>query len=169
MTITEFLLARIADDEAMAQAAVWVSDDPDWDGVDSWQVISQSGSMSLGPEQGAIAEVATVLGPFKGGLYMGGASTGGRRIAVAEHIARHNPARILAECKAKRAIMEIHKIQQVPEDSPLRSDDEWTCLFCDEDRWPQGVCGTIRAIASVYGDHPDYQREWAIDTRTSGA
>lgn len=101
MTITEFLLARIAEDE----------------------------------------KLANYFDPY-------GAAVG--------------PRRVRAECKAKRAVMEIHKIQQVPEDSPLRSEDEWTCPFCDEDRWPQGVCRTIRAIASVYADHRDYNTDWAL-------
>jgi hypothetical protein len=115
MKITEFLLARIAEDEA--------------DAADIQSGRADYGATEFNPDETIMRQT--------------------------------DPARILAECKAKRAIMEIHKIQQVSEDSPLRSDDEWTCPFCDEDRWPRGVCGTIRAIASVYSDHPDYRQEWA--------
>uniref|UniRef100_UPI003F494537 DUF6221 family protein n=1 Tax=Arthrobacter silvisoli TaxID=2291022 RepID=UPI003F494537 len=49
------------------------------------------------------------------------------------------PARVLAECAAKRAIIE---------------DFGWLEL--------SGVPNSpLRAIAAVYADHPDYQQEWA--------
>ena len=67
-----------------------------------------------------------------------------------------NTARVLAECAAKRAIIEQHRVAQwfsVPEG----------CVTCREHAVPvQFPCSTVRALASVYADHPDYQQEWAL-------
>ncbi len=81
MTITEFLLARIAEDEAVALAA-------------------------NGPSV---------------------------------HAARHDPTRVLAECAAKRAIIEQAE----------RSDSGW---------WESIY---VAILAAVYADHPDYDPSWA--------
>ncbi len=51
-----------------------------------------------------------------------------------------SPTQVRAECKAHSFIVRQHR--------PSR-------CACSE--WP---CPTIRALASVYADHPDYQQEW---------
>lgn len=60
------------------------------------------------------------------------------------------PEFTLATCAAHRRIVELHG-----------SGDAW-CDHCsgysDE---PSDTCPTIRALASVYVDHPDYQPEWS--------
>ena len=110
-SLTDFLLARIAEDEAVARAsdpAVWVS------GL-AWRVarVERSG-------------------------------------ATAAHIARHDPARVLAESESKRAIVEVH--YEVP-----ASDIKWSnCGVCMSG-WP---CVTLRHLAAVYADHPDYDPTW---------
>jgi len=78
------------------------------------------------------------------------------------HIVRHHPARVLREVEAKRAILELHKgepsIHAVPPGSgPLYCmsdgvDDGWYNV-----EWP---CATVRAVAAVYRDHPDYDEVW---------
>jgi hypothetical protein len=94
VTLTEFLLTRIAEDEAVARAAeqTW---DSDRDG--GWWV-------GCDPDTQA-------------------------------HIARHDPARVLTECEAKRAIVELIS-------SP----------------GPQA----LRLLALPYADHADYQPEWTL-------
>ena len=59
------------------------------------------------------------------------------------------PERVLREVKAKRRIVELH-------------DTVHECV------WPGGqagmdavACPTLRHIAAVYADHPDYDPEWA--------
>lgn len=89
MTITEFLEARIAEDEARAK------------------YVSEYGDT--------------------GGLF--------------------TPTRVLAECAAKRAIIAEH----APVDPCDAHDAMFSTITCD----------TIRALAAVYADHPDYQQEWA--------
>jgi hypothetical protein len=47
------------------------------------------------------------------------------------------PARVLAECEAKRRIVELHR-----------------------QSWPVSL-KILRILAVVYADHPDYRDEWA--------
>lgn len=66
--------------------------------------------------------------------------------------------RLLAECAAKRAIIALHRpITQYwwPEQVPVE-----VCEMCDDERWE---CETIRALASVYSGHKDYNwRGWGL-------
>src|SRR5690348_14236909 len=82
-TLTEFLLARIAEDEAVAQASApysWTAD---------------GGDVYAGHPTALIAEYVEV--------------------SWAAHIARHDPARVLAECKAKREIVGLYSSVQFGE------------------------------------------------------
>ena len=146
-TITEFLLARISEDEARANAA---SESMDAFTRDHW--------MWLG---GYDVEVTP------------------ENYAYIDHLP---PARVLAECKAKRAIVGVHTCAEGGMEIWLSAPDlpDWpgfipgyysrdACLCCsdlaldvdDSRRWP---CRTLHALASVYADHPDYREEWACAT-----
>jgi hypothetical protein len=76
----------------------------------------------------------------------------------------------LAECAAKRAIIEMHH--------PDRQLENWywsqrKCAECGgtwhkwisndvpTDIGPEMGCRTLRALAAVYADHEDYREEWA--------
>lgn len=121
MDLAEFLLARIAEDEAVAQAATaapWSAD--------------EGRCCVAAPEAGILAPVS-----------VGG---GGGTDDDVTHIARHDPARVLAECEAKRAI--IAHLRQVAEDQGEYSG--W-CWFAEE---------PLRMLAAVYEDHADYETEW---------
>lgn len=77
------------------------------------------------------------------------------------HIRRHDPARALAEVAAKRGILEAHAGR-----SPRSSD---FCRICEDpytygpEAWP---CDTVRYLASIYKDHPDFNKHteggWTI-------
>jgi hypothetical protein len=99
VTLTEFLLARIAEDEAIALAATFT------DG---------------------------------GTVYTDNDERGPARL---RHITRHDPARVLAECAAKRNIVR-----------------KFDCAAFTESSRPQEFL--LRALAAVYADHPDYREEW---------
>lgn len=74
--------------------------------------------------------------------------------------------RLLAVCEAHRRIVELHH--------PSPEYDTQACVLCQWDRdcdspvfapdddpewlWP---CPTLRALAAIYADHPDYRSEWA--------
>ena len=66
-----------------------------------------------------------------------------------DHIARHDPARILREVAAKRALMASHDIGHDP---------------CEAHgaMYESVPCDVILHLAAVYSSHPDYQQEWAL-------
>ncbi|OPC84203.1 hypothetical protein B4N89_27665 [Embleya scabrispora] len=70
----------------------------------------------------------------------------------ADHIAAHDPARVLRDVAAQRAIIGWHFVQY---DVP--TDGTWVQVCrCGYD----APCATLRHLAAVYADHPDYQGEW---------
>ena len=100
ITLTEFLLARIGEDEAVARAVIAKAAPDEWENPTSW-----------------------------GNFY-------------SEEVAfwdRATPARILAECAAKKAIILGAK--------------PFVCADMHDE--------SLRALATVYADHHDYQPAWA--------
>jgi len=128
MDLPEFLLARIAEDEETARAAGGRSlYSYEEGGGDGWAVEGTDGS------EGAII---------------------GDR-ALAEHIARHDPARVLADCAAKRAIVDEHEMigsDLYPEEGSL-----W-CATCTPRK--TGPCQTLRLLALPYADCEGYDPAW---------
>jgi hypothetical protein len=86
-----------------------------------------------------------------GGGAWGGPDDGTRHTAVGRHIARHDPARVLRrQVPAMRAILGLHV--------PLEDSGEPPqCVICLE----YVPCRTLRYLAAVYSDHPDYRPGWA--------
>jgi hypothetical protein len=72
----------------------------------------------------------------------------------AVHSARHDPARALREVEAKRAILADHiACEEWNEEARQSRDGE------------REICVTLRALAAVFSDHPDYREEWgAVST-----
>ena len=75
------------------------------------------------------------------------------------HLEAWSPGRVLAECEAKRRIVDLH---------PVVGDDVCdTCVVgkrgyplhphSTPERWP---CGTLRALALPYADRPGYEPNW---------
>jgi hypothetical protein len=64
---------------------------------------------------------------------------------VAQHVARWDPARVLAECGAKRQI--IAKVTEIE----YNLGGPWTHAMGDE---------ILASLAQPYADHPDYREEW---------
>jgi hypothetical protein len=65
-----------------------------------------------------------------------------------KHIARWDPARVLREVEAKRKILTLHSAE------PGQHPD-----FCGHDK--RGLpCPTVRALAAVHSDQPNYNPEW---------
>jgi hypothetical protein len=109
MTLAEFLLARIAEDEADAQAAMpgpWTLD---------------GGTVMAGHPTNEVVDWAyDENGP---------------------HIARWDPARVLAECEAKREIVE-------------------QAGNVIEDEFVDAYHQVMSMLTRPYRDHPDYREEW---------
>lgn len=62
------------------------------------------------------------------------------------HFRRHDPARVLAQCAAFRAIIGLH-----PEIMTI-------CQECANESYP---CRTLRALATIFRDRPGYQEVWS--------
>jgi len=127
-SIVDFLNARLAEDQAAAEAARDLMDEP-------WKVIPE------GPEE------ENYSGEYR---ISDGVTVAGRvEEAKALHIARHDPARVLREVAAKRAIIEQYE-GYVKERMRLMNG------------WPNlEIPPFMLALAAVYSNHPDYRKEWA--------
>lgn len=119
--LSEFLLARIAEDEAVARSAYGHRVNTRTREPDQWR-------------QGVGALALEVFGPSESV-----AETKG--VAAAAHITRHDPARVLADCEAKRRLV------------------EGLVRFMEGDYAPWNE-GFLKIMATVYLDHPDYVRAW---------
>jgi hypothetical protein len=88
----------------------------------------------------------------------GFALSGPQLRATVEHIARHDPARVLREVEAKRRIVDEHVHEHATE-AP-----GFGCRVCDwQGSWSGvgdgGWCLTLRLLALPYSDHPGYREE----------
>ncbi len=128
MNLADFLLARIDDDQRQAEQATpgpWQSVQTD-DTTHGWNVEARG--------RGGIRYDVAVDHARPG--------QGACRGADAAHIVRWDPARVLAECDAKRRVIELQR-------SDLRDDpQDWEA---DE---------VLRLLALPYAGHPDYRAEW---------
>lgn len=84
-----------------------------------------------------------------------------------EHIARHDPARVLSDVESKRRIVAMHADRDC--DDQRFGPIEWELA---EGQTPvadgmviasQRVlgCETLAHLAAVYRDHPDFREEWS--------
>ncbi|MGZ4520698.1 MAG: DUF6221 family protein [Mycobacteriaceae bacterium] len=158
MTLVEFLLARIAEDEATARAAVI----PAHDGPGAYKPHPELRSWTYSPySQVHSGEVEYEQTPemlsheYVDRFYVtcdGEGLSPSVDESVGPHIARHDPARVLAECEAKRRIVADHSDHYSPDDPAV----------CDAHDGKYGVdeCPTLRALAGIYANHPDYRVEW---------
>jgi hypothetical protein len=88
------------------------------------------------------------------------------------HIARHDPARVLADVEAKRRLLELHGIMHREigwlENGAEEGSEIPVCGICvpkhshyqRREDVPEGPCLTVRLLALPYADHPDYRDEW---------
>lgn len=133
MTIFEFLEARLAEDEAIANAGA--------------QSFSDTWTFNDG-EEAARREEALKGGRFGANPRVDGITSGCRYNSESEmkHIARHDPARTLREVATKRAIL-------VAALRLIRADVWWATSKAED---------IACALAAIYSDHPDYQKGWAL-------
>ena len=79
-----------------------------------------------------------------------------------DHVQRHDPHRVLAECEAKRRIIETHRPYDCTDPKGQR------CFVCASTRaYPSGAaiheawpCPTLRLLALPHADRPGYREEW---------
>lgn len=137
-SLTEFLLARIAEDEAWA--SMDIRRDHERAAVEAWSMGASSLIVTNGPG---------------------------------------SPRRVLAECEAKRWVVELHRDWPVLVTTPPKletsdgfdpttmtmrmaqqiewqTQEEYRAKFGDE----PPTAPMVRAMALVYADHPDFRDEW---------
>jgi hypothetical protein len=120
VTLVEFLQARLAEDELTALAAV--------DGSPRWR--ASYDYRDVKDDEGHYVVQADSLHPS---------------VEQAAHIARHSPARVLAEVEAKREVIADY----------LRLDAAGEVL-------ERGIVEDIlRCLCSIYTEHPDYNTSWS--------
>lgn len=147
MTIIEFIEKRIAEDESVAREAV----EPGRPGT-HWEWEAPNGDDD-DPESPRWLRTAEEFPTTSGvgdlpGFPLGYDCKAAPSSAMA-HIARHDPARVLRQCEALRAIV-----------------GDYTRYLAEERRrmngWVTEKDSPIAlALASIWSDHPDYQQEWA--------
>lgn len=137
MTITEFLLARIAEEEQIANRLL----------RDLTSQIEDEGVTA--DDLGAVTPTRMLAADI-GSRYRG--QSRWSNVARGQYItALSDAARVLAECRAKRRIVEDKRRIDAS-----AGDTEWHYGYSD------GNYDAIRALAFVYADHPDYDPAWRV-------
>jgi hypothetical protein len=144
--LAEWLLAQFAEDEAVARAAT----------PGPWRVCAEGSEGSrIAPEGGGtIRERSRFLGIMNGRVQPEDGHN-------ATHIARHDPARVLAECESKRGIVEICASDIVDVDG---DDGDGWCWEPADWRWhammQEDAYRRLKLLALPYADRPGYREEW---------
>jgi hypothetical protein len=137
--LIEFLRARLDEDEAVAIAARSTGDGPG-----RWHAAYARDD--LDPSDWLIAasplDDVPVAGPR---LSLG----------TAAHIARWDPARVLAEVGAKRAMLDACEALEA------NAEAEWAACHSTEGNFEAvGAYRMVELWAQSYADHPDFDPEW---------
>jgi hypothetical protein len=142
LTLAEFLLARIAEDETYARNASGGQR-----GVYPplhWYVEEEGGFDSWAISTGDNEEDANLCVTCN--------DSGGNELLErdARHMARWDPARVVTECEAKRRI--VANCEAFSTNGPTGTPPLPNLRFA-------GVT-ILRLLALPYADHPDYRQEW---------
>lgn len=114
--LTDFLLARIADDEAVARAVP---------PLDEWEDPAYYSERLTSVESDNSYEDAVFVNRF-------------------------NPTRVLAECEAKRRIVQSCTIIGAGIPSPRMDEAAWLEHF------------VLLPLVQPYANHPDFRKEWLV-------
>ena len=150
-TLTEFLTDRIAEDESGARAATrgpWAWSHPRMDLVES--------ILQLETDPDALGEddYGECVACFYG---MDHIKSHAPAQADADHIVRWDPSRVLAECEAKRRIVEDAKQDMLSAQALDYEFGDHSGRTYDVANSMQDV---LKVLATIYADHPDYDEEW---------
>lgn len=132
MDIVAFLTARLDEDEAVARLAP----------QGHW-ILKTDGTDSIVREE--LHHPADLSGDFV--CYVG------RFDESAAHIARHDPARVLADVAAKRRILAEYKARDGDADLMLGPN------ILRQREW-SGLRLAVHLLALPFAEHPDYNESW---------
>lgn len=157
MTLTEFLEARIGEDEAVARAAI----DEDRPGTHwRWEIPDEGGDADAPRWLRTVEEFPTTSGVGPLPAFPLGYEFVAEPSHAMTHIARHDPARVLAECEAKRRIVELFAETESTYHSFVDAQDHLDSYLNDSRIGVEALTPVVYALASVYADHPDYRPAW---------
>lgn len=143
--LVTWLRAQLDEDERVARGAIDPKHRGDWAWrKDSRSTVRERDGVPIGPES--------------------------RGVEIGPHIARWNPARVLREVESKRQILDQHprelgvayeacgRCHSEGNIEVLWDGEEETVEHTNTEMpWP---CPTVRHLAAVYADRPEYQEEW---------
>lgn len=159
--LAAWLLEQIAEDERRAQAANVKQDDPHWFLNPVRASVPRRFTVRSAEDSRPIARIEDLAGDEEAdtvGILDGE--------AVGEYIVSWDPARVLAECDAKRRIVELHKSagRLCTGDPDLPESWHDYCDTCGSGEpyeyptpWP---CDTLKLLALPYADRPGYREDW---------
>jgi hypothetical protein len=140
--LIDLLRAQLDEDERVARAADVKQGDPDWRVSPVAITAGEHFTVRSVRDSRPIARVQRLDGDDdEPAAILDGAAT-------AEHIARWDPARVLAEVDAKRRILDEHA-----------PDRQGYCPTCN-DNTVEAPCHTVRLLALPMADRPGYLEEW---------
>lgn len=150
--LVAFLRARLADDARAAAAATpgpwWHNPGKQWLGPEAFEAYDRTKGEEFvgygGPH------------PFTGCVAATGPADNPQSMADADHIARWDPARVLADVDAKRRIVDRLDYWET---AASRAGIAGLSNSARGERI--GLWMACRLLALPYRDHPDYQPEWA--------
>lgn len=146
-TIVEFLLARIAEDEAAAAvtppgswAVATVSDD--WHSPATHVVEAPAPPPGVPrDDQGESNDPVWVVDT--------------EDEAIARHVARHSHTRVLADCLAKRALVGGYAAARA-----VATEADDLLKAATHAAVAEALFVSLSTLATVYDDHPDWREEW---------
>lgn len=148
-----WLRAQIDEDEAIANR--WLFDYGDkrhWKVVGGRRLFYDNGCA----EDVTAIDVDNVSAVFNEKIYVKNDLDG-----ESEHIARHDPARVLREVEAKRRMIAMHERDSFGAQEWCRKcaigDSCDDCLDYSTQVWP---CATLKLLALPFSDRPGYREEW---------
>ncbi len=154
-----FLRARLDEDERTAhKTAALCGCHPE---APSWSFDDKATDGRIIVDNDPHPDIKRRLGRRWNGTYEG--------MFAAVHVARHDPARVLRDVKAKREIVDEHQPAN-PDAVPREGEPGWPdrpwfyCKTCGSGEaneypttWP---CRTLRLLALPYAGQPAYRAEW---------
>lgn len=175
MGLRDFVEARFAEDEATARSALQPA--PWWPG-DKRDAPTEEWTFDWHEVRQRKLDRSRYRNEFTkgdGSPYFVVAECHPGTAQVSRHIARHDPARVLREVEAKRALLARHAREErwagsvgSPSGRFLLSVNCSTCRdgSCDDDYdatcgYSDDPCIEVRLLGAVYRDHPDYDPAWA--------
>lgn len=147
MTIVDFLLARLAEDEAAAALTPQGS----WavaTGSDDWHSPATHVVEAPPPppgvprdDQGEANDPVWVVDT--------------EDEAIARHVARHSHTRVLDDCLAKRALVEYYAAARA-----VATEADDLLKSATHAAVAEALLFSLRVLATVYDDHLDWREEW---------